>query len=133
MFMKKSFPIFLILISCNNSTDMNSSVVEDKVFNEFSPSSTIESEYDKLSEGDKKSYKLRGYWIQNILKDVIEMTEDEKKISYNEVINNNLRVMDLTAISLAKESNIPILVTNIFKRNCLISALNQTGKYSKIS
>ena len=56
-----------------------------------------------------------------------------KKISYNEVINNNLRVMDLTAISLAKESNIPILVTNIFKRNCLISALNETGKYSKIS
>ena len=56
-----------------------------------------------------------------------------KKITYNEVINNNLRVMDLTAISLAKESNIPILVTNIFKRNCLISVLNQTGKYSKIS
>tara|TARA_Y100001970_G_scaffold145967_1_gene179216 strand:+ start:744 stop:1445 length:702 start_codon:yes stop_codon:yes gene_type:complete len=56
-----------------------------------------------------------------------------KKITYNEVINNNLRVMDLTAISLAKESNIPILITNIFKRNCLISALNQTGKYSKIS
>ena len=56
-----------------------------------------------------------------------------KKITYNEVINNNLRVMDLTAISLAKESKIPIFVTNIFKRNCLISALNQTGKYSKIS
>ena len=56
-----------------------------------------------------------------------------KKITYNEVINKNLRVMDLTAISLAKESNIPILVTNIFKRNCLISALKQTGKYSKIS
>jgi len=56
-----------------------------------------------------------------------------KKITYNEVINNNLRVMDLTAISLAKESNIPILVTNIFKRNCLISALKQAGKYSKIS
>ena len=56
-----------------------------------------------------------------------------KKITYNEVINKNLRVMDLTAISLAKESSIPILVTNIFKRNCLISALKQTGKYSKIS
>ena len=39
-----------------------------------------------------------------------------KKITYNEVINSNLRVMDLTAISLAKESNIPILVTNIFKK-----------------
>ncbi len=56
-----------------------------------------------------------------------------KRISYNEVINNNLKVMDLTAISLAKESNIPIIVTNIFKKNCLISALKQTGKYSKIS
>ncbi len=56
-----------------------------------------------------------------------------KKITYNEVINSNLRVMDLTAISLAKESNIPILVTNIFKKNSLITALNQKGKYSKIS
>ncbi len=56
-----------------------------------------------------------------------------KKITYNEVINNNLRVMDLTAISLAKESNIPIIVTNIFKKNSLITALNQKGKYSKIS
>ena len=56
-----------------------------------------------------------------------------KQVTYNEVINNNLRVMDLTAISLAKESNIPILVTNIFKKNCLISALKQRGKYSKIS
>jgi len=56
-----------------------------------------------------------------------------KKITYNEVINNNLRVMDLTAISLAKESNIPIIVTNIFKKNSLITALKQKGKYSKIS
>ncbi len=56
-----------------------------------------------------------------------------KKIAYNDVINNNLRVMDLTAISLAKESNIPIIITNIFKKNSLITALKQKGKYSKIS
>ena len=56
-----------------------------------------------------------------------------KKINYNEVINNDLRVMDLTAISLAKESNIPIIITNIFKRNSLITALKEKGKYSKIS
>ena len=41
--------------------------------------------------------------------------------------------MDLTAISLAKESNIPILITNIFKPNSLISTLNNKGYYSKIS
>ena len=55
-----------------------------------------------------------------------------KKLSYSEVINKNLRIMDLTAISLAKESNIPILVTNIFKKNSLISALKGKGNYSKI-
>ena len=56
-----------------------------------------------------------------------------KKINYNEVINSDLRVMDLTAISLAKESKIPIIITNIFKKNSLITALKEKGKYSKIS
>ena len=56
-----------------------------------------------------------------------------KKINYNEVINSDLRVMDLTAISLAKESNIPIIITNIFKKNSLITALKAKGKYSRIS
>ena len=56
-----------------------------------------------------------------------------KNINYNEVINSDLRVMDLTAISLAKESYIPIIITNIFKKNSLITALKEKGKYSKIS
>ncbi len=56
-----------------------------------------------------------------------------KKISYNDVINNNLRVMDLTAISLAKDTNIPIFITNIYKKNSLIGVLNKKGAYSKIS
>ena len=51
-----------------------------------------------------------------------------KNINYNEVINSDLRVMDLTAISLAKESNIPIIITNIFKKNSLITALKEKGK-----
>jgi len=56
-----------------------------------------------------------------------------KKISYSEVINKNLRVMDLTAISLAKESNIPIYITNIFEENSLIRTLKEQGNYSKIN
>ena len=56
-----------------------------------------------------------------------------KKISYNDVINNNLRVMDLTAISLAKDTNIPIFITNIYKKDSLIGVLNKKGAYSKIS
>ncbi len=55
-----------------------------------------------------------------------------KEISYSEVISKNLRVMDMTAISLAKESNIPIYITNIFEEDSLIRALKEDGNYSKI-
>ena len=40
--------------------------------------------------------------------------------------------MDSTAISLAKESKIPILITNINKKNSIINAINGIGKFSKI-
>ena len=56
-----------------------------------------------------------------------------KNISYSEVLNKNLRVMDLTAISLAKESKIPILVTNIYQDDSLINALKGIGEYSTIN
>jgi Uridylate kinase len=44
-----------------------------------------------------------------------------------------LRVLDLTAISLAKEFNIPIFITNIFEEDSLLRTLIEKGKYSKIS
>ena len=56
-----------------------------------------------------------------------------KEISYSEVLNHELKVMDSTAISLAKESKIPILVTNINNKNSILDAINGIGKYSKIS
>ena len=55
-----------------------------------------------------------------------------KDITYSDVISKNLRVMDMTAISLAKESSIPIYITNIFEENSLIRALKEEGNYSKI-
>ncbi len=54
-------------------------------------------------------------------------------ISYSEVLNKNLRVMDSTAISLAKESQIPILITNLNTKHSIINAINGVGKFSKIS
>jgi uridylate kinase len=38
-----------------------------------------------------------------------------KKLSYNDVLNKNLRIMDHAAISLCRDNNIPIIVLNIFK------------------
>ena len=56
-----------------------------------------------------------------------------KNVSYSEVLNKDLKVMDLTAISLAKESKIPILVTSIFQSDSLINTLKGIGEYSTIN
>ena len=56
-----------------------------------------------------------------------------KNISYIEVLNKNLKVMDSTAISLAKESNIPIVVTNLSTKNSMLNAIRGIGKFSIIS
>jgi len=56
-----------------------------------------------------------------------------KNISYADVLNKDLKVMDSTAISLAKESKIPILITNINKKNSILDSINGVGKFSKIS
>ena len=56
-----------------------------------------------------------------------------KKISYLEVLNKNLRVMDSTAISLAKESKIPIIITNLGTKNSILNAIRGIGKFSIIS
>ena len=78
---------------------------------------------------------LQARWFIDFISDPIKYKSAKliKQISYNEVINKNLKVMDLTAISLAKDTKIPIFVTNIFKKNSLINVLNQKGSYSKIS
>ena len=48
-----------------------------------------------------------------------------KKISYDKVLEKNLRILDTTAITLAKENNLKIKVFNVFKINSLINALNK--------
>jgi uridylate kinase len=47
-----------------------------------------------------------------------------KKLSYQEVFEKNLRVMDLSAVSLCKDNKIPIIVLNIFKKGNITKAIN---------
>ena len=56
-----------------------------------------------------------------------------EKISYIDILNKNLRVMDSTAISLAKESKIPIIITNLNTKYSILNAIRGVGKFSKIS
>ncbi len=46
-----------------------------------------------------------------------------EEITFNEVIQRNLRVMDATAFSLARDNSLPILVFNLFQRDNIKKAL----------
>ena len=53
-------------------------------------------------------------------------------VSYDEVIQKSLAVMDLTAVSLAKENNIPIVVFSQAGDNALEDAVCGKGKFTII-
>ena len=54
-----------------------------------------------------------------------------EKLSYKQVVEQELKVMDLTAVTLCKENNFPILVFDLEKDNSINNALSST-KYSTI-
>ena len=59
---------------------------------------------------------LKGTKVDGVFdKDPMKFTDAIKydKVTYSEVIKNDLRVMDMTAITLCKENNIPIRVFDI--------------------
>lgn len=53
-------------------------------------------------------------------------------ITYTEVIRDDLQVMDIAAIALARENNIPIKVFSIKNRGAFAKVLRAEGKYTKI-
>jgi len=55
-----------------------------------------------------------------------------EKLSYDEVIGKDIKVMDHTAITLAKENNIPIIVFSLKEKGNLEKVLLGTGKCSLI-
>ena len=55
-----------------------------------------------------------------------------EKLSYDEVIDKNIKVMDHTAITLAKENCIPMIVFSLKEKGNLEKVLLRTGKYSLI-
>jgi len=46
-----------------------------------------------------------------------------KKLSYDDVLRQNLRIMDHSAISLCRDNKIPIVVLNIFKKGNIAKAI----------
>ena len=55
------------------------------------------------------------------------------RLSYLEVLSKDLRVMDASAISLARENKIPIIVCSIIEDKNLTKVLNGQGSYTLIT
>ena len=69
---------------------------------------------------------LKGTKVNGVFDKDPELHEDAKpydKINYSDVIQKNLRVMDMTAITLCKENNLPIRVFDINRKENLKNIL----------
>ena len=78
---------------------------------------------------------LKGTKVDGIYdKDPINHTDAKKisNISYSEYLNKEIKVMDATAISLAKDRSLPIIIFSILKSSNIIDIVEGKGSYSII-
>lgn len=79
---------------------------------------------------------LKGTKVDGIYdKDPVSNKDATKieKISYSEFLNKEIKVMDATAISLAKDRALPIIIFSIMKSSNIIDIINGKGSYSLIN
>ena len=65
--------------------------------------------------------------VEGIFSDDPERVEDAKlfkKITFDEVINKKLKVMDSTAFTLCRDQGMPIAVLSLFKKNALLNFIH---------
>jgi len=61
------------------------------------------------------------------------MRKKFENLTYLDVLSKDLKVMDASAISLARENKIPIVVCSIVKNKNLTKVLSGEGSYTIIS
>lgn len=54
------------------------------------------------------------------------------KIAYEEVLTKNLKVMDASAVALARDNNLPIIVFSQHEEKALLKALKAQGKFTLV-
>lgn len=78
-----------------------------------------------------KGTKVDGVYTADPMKDPDAKHYD--RVSYMDVLTKNLRVMDSTAVSLARENDIPIVVFSIREKGNIAKVLKGEGKYTIVS
>lgn len=76
-----------------------------------------------------KATKVNGVYDKDPMKFIDAVLLNE--ISYEKAMDDSIKVMDDTAIALAKDNKLPIVVCNMFKKGNLLKIIN--GDYSNCS
>ncbi|MCF6269281.1 MAG: UMP kinase [Melioribacteraceae bacterium] len=79
---------------------------------------------------------IKGTRVDGIYDADPEKNKDAVKyefVTYKDVLNKGLRVMDLTAISLCQENNLPIVVFNMNKENNLLQLVSGVKIGTKVT
>lgn len=79
---------------------------------------------------------LKGTQVDGVYSDNPMKNNNAKRfeaVTYKDVITNNLNVMDLTAVALAKENNLPIKVFSIHEAGNFAKVLNDKGTFTIIA
>ena len=78
-----------------------------------------------------KATKVDGIYDSDPIKNKKE--KKFKFISYDDVIKKNLKIMDTSSISLARENKIAIIVFSLFEKDSLLNAINGNGNFTLIN
>tara|TARA_Y100000590_G_scaffold470184_1_gene662602 strand:+ start:6492 stop:7208 length:717 start_codon:yes stop_codon:yes gene_type:complete len=77
-----------------------------------------------------KATKVDGVYSEDPIKN--NKAKRYKNISYSDVLSKNLKIMDGSAIALARDNKIPIIVFPINKKNAFLDAIVNKGNYTLI-
>lgn len=78
---------------------------------------------------------LKGTQVDGVYSEDPKINPDAERydsLSFDDVIQRDLKVMDTTAIALARDNNIPVIVFSIHTPGALVSVLQETGTYTVV-
>ena len=64
---------------------------------------------------------------------VDKMAKRYDKLSYMDVLSKDLKVIDASAVSLARENNIPLVISSIFEDGNLLKIFKGKGRYTIVN
>ena len=79
---------------------------------------------------------LKGTQVDGVYSDDPKRVKDAERfesLTYQEVLSRNLKVMDTSAIALARDNQVPILVFSIHNPGAFADVVTGAGKYTVIS